>query len=109
MAEPVVALPRPLPVSVQLSLSMALTPNEMRILKEKTGRPLNELLGGDFDDLDTAPDRIQSLIWAQLRRDGYDVSWEQAGDVLPDYVQAEPDPTSAESSSSSSTSAASGG
>ena len=110
MAESVTEIrARALPTSVALSPSMGLTPNEMRVLKEKTGRNLNELLGGDAEDMDAAPDRIQSLIWAQLRRNGYhDVTWEQAGDVLPEFEEPEPDPTSAGSSSSSSTSAASG-
>lgn len=106
MAEPV-SLPR-LPHSVQLDAGMALTPNEMRTLKEKTGRSLNELLGGDAEDMDAAPDRIQALVWIQLRRNGHDPSWEDAGDVLPEYETVEPDPTSDGRSNSSSTSAASG-
>jgi len=109
MAETVTEIrPPALPDRVALSPNMSLTPNEMRVLKDKTGRNLNELLGGDVEDMDEAPDRIQSLIWVQLRRDGYDVTWEQAGDVLPDFREPDADPTSGGSSSSSSTSAASG-
>jgi hypothetical protein len=94
MAETDVArLPRPLPDSIRVAQNM--TPNEMRLLKAHTGRPLSELLGGDPEDMDMAPDRIQSLVWVALRRAGYEVSWDDAGDVLPDTSEADVDPTSA--------------
>ena len=110
MGTPDVAqLPRPLPDTVRISRGMSLSPNEMRTLKEKTGRTLTELLGGDLDDMDEAPDRIQSLVWIELRRMGYDVDWEAAGDVRPEFAEPEPpDPTSGEHSTSSPASAASG-
>lgn len=97
MGEPKpVALPRKLPTTVRLSQGMSLTPNEMRTLKEKTGRTLTELLGGDLDDMDEAPDRIQSLIWVELRRQGFDIDWEDAGNVAPDFATEEDaDPTNA--------------
>jgi hypothetical protein len=85
-----------------------MTPNEMRALKAHTGRPLSELLGGDPNDMDLAPDRMQSMVWIALRREGYDVSWEQAGDVLPDMTEFAPDPTRPASSNNSSISAAIG-
>jgi hypothetical protein len=81
-----------LPTSVRIKPGMSLTPNEMRRLKDCTGRTLTELLGGDAENLDEAPDRIQALVWVQLRRDGFDPSWAEAGDVLPDYAQQAPDP-----------------
>jgi hypothetical protein len=90
-ADPVVSLPRPLPASIRVAQDM--TPNELRSLKEQTGRPLSDLIGGDPEDMDKAPDRIQSLVWIALRRAGYDCTWEQAGDVRPDMTEAQPDPT----------------
>ena len=101
-------LPRQLPASVRISAGMTMTPNEMRMLKEKTGKSLTELLGGDMEDMDGAPDRIQSLVWIELRRQGYDIEWEQAGDVLPELEEAVPDPTSGESSTTSPPSATTG-
>jgi len=98
----------PLPESVRISPNMSLTPNEMRLLKEKTGRALNDLIGGDIDDMDAAPDRIQSLVWVQLRRDGWELEWEQAGDVRPEFGEVVPDPTNAGPSPGSSGSAGSG-
>lgn len=96
-----------LPVSIRPVSTM--TPNEMRALKEHTGRTLSELLGGDIEDMDMAPDRLQSLVWVALRRAGYDVSWEDAGDVLPDTSEEQaPDPTRPERSSSSYISVAGG-
>ena len=109
MATPeVTPLPRRLPETIKVDLGGALTPNEMRTIKFETGRPLNELLGGDPEDLDAAPDRIQSFVWITLRRAGYSCSWEEAGDVLPDYAKTEPDPTPTGPSDSSSSSATSG-
>lgn len=95
-----------LPVRIRVDGTM--TPNEMRALKHATGRSLTELMGGDPEDLELAPDRLQSLVWVALRRAGHDVSWEQAGDVLPDMEAPAPDPTLTASSNSSSTSAGSG-
>jgi hypothetical protein len=89
--------------------AQAMTPNEMRALKEHTGRSLQELIGGDAEDMDLAPDRIQAMVWVALRRTGHpDVTWQQAGDVLPDFTEAMPDPTSNASANSSFTSVASG-
>ena len=53
-----------------------------------------ELLGGgDAEDLDAAPDRIQALVWIQLRRDGHSPSWDEAGDVAPDFTPEAVDPS----------------
>lgn len=110
MAAPELApVPRmPLPRSIPIDIAGSLTPNEMRALKAHTGRSLTELLGGDPENLDEAPDRVQAIVYVQLRREGYDPTWDEAGDVLPDYQKAEPDPTVTGPSDSSSTSAVSG-
>lgn len=92
----------------KIRTASTLTPNEMRALKAATGRDLGDLLGGEADDMDAAPDRIQSLVWCALRRAGYDVTWEEAGDVAPDPSEAPADPTGNGSSSRSSDSAAGG-
>jgi len=84
---------RKLPTSVRLDQGMSLTPNEMRALKATTGQSLTQLLGGDAEDMDAAPDRIQALVWTQLRRDGHDPTWDEAGDVMPDMRAPEVDPT----------------
>jgi hypothetical protein len=109
MANPdrdVTNLPRRLPQSIRVASDW--TPNELRALKVETGRPLQDLIGGDENDMDKAPDRIQSLVWIALRRAGYDCTWDQAGDVRPDMTEESPDPTKPGSSSSSSSSAGSG-
>jgi len=95
-----------LPATIRPAANM--TPNEMRLLKMETGRALSDLLGGDPEDMDKAPDRIQSLVWIALRRDGHDISWEDAGDVLPDMSEVVPDPTNTATSNSSSISAGGG-
>ena len=99
--------PRPpeIPEVVVLSpdqVSMRLTPNEMRVLQKATGAGLDELLG------EGAPmaDRMQTIVWVKLRRDGFDVTWERAGDVIVEFVAE--DPTKGEPSTSSPPSADSG-
>ena len=95
-----------LPASIRVAST--LTPNEMRALKAATGRSLNELLGGEAEDMELAPDRIQSLVWVALRRAGHDCTWGEAGDVAPDMTDEPADPTGNGSSNGSSTSAAGG-
>jgi hypothetical protein len=66
----------------------------MRALKAQTGRTLQDLIGGDAEDMDKAPDRLQSLVWVALRRAGYEgVTWDDAGDVAAITETPEPDPT----------------
>ena len=110
MSEPVTKLTtRALPETVRITRGMQLTPNEMRTLREKTGQSLTDLLGGDTDDMDAAPDRIQSLIWVQLRRQGYtEIEWDEVGDVIPEIEDEPADPTKPESSATSPPSASSG-
>jgi hypothetical protein len=95
-----------LPATIRVAST--LTPNEMRALKAATGRSLNDLLAGGAEDMDQAPDRIQSLVWCALRRAGHDCSWDEAGDVAPDMTDEAEDPTNGASSTPSSTSAAGG-
>ena len=102
MATPVLALP------ATIRVAQTMTPNEMRALKAATGRNLNDLMGGEAEDMEQAPDRIQSLVWVALRRAGHDVTWDQAGDVAPDMTDEPVDPTNGGSSKASSTSAAGG-
>ena len=104
----VAQLMQPLPESVRITQGMTMTPNEMRLLREKTGKTLQELLGGDPEDMDAAPDRIQALVWVQLRRLGHECEWEEAGDVLPEMGEAEPDPSETGPSATSPPSATSG-
>jgi hypothetical protein len=76
----------------------------MRQLKQASGRRLDDLFG-DEADLD---DKTQALVWVQLRRHGYQPSWDEAGDVLPATSQEPPDPTSGARPSSSPPSATTG-
>jgi hypothetical protein len=79
----------PVPESVQLTPANAaprLTPNEMRLLRKETGFDLMELMGEDAN----ADDRTQLLVWAYLRRNGYDPTWDQAGDVIVEWAEVDP-------------------
>jgi hypothetical protein len=108
MADPdVIQMPRPLPDVIVISGSgdLRLTANEMRRLKEASGRTMTELMGEGADEAD----RLQAMVWLRLRRDGHDPTWEQAGDVALETEEEPPDPTSGERSTSSPSSVGSGG
>lgn len=109
MAEPVTHLnpPPALPDTIVITqgYSPRMSPNQMRRLKAETGRTMTDLMGDDASD----EDRVQTLVWLELRAQGFDVSWERAGDVAVEFRQEQPDPTSGEPSTSSPGSAASGG
>ena len=87
-----------------------MTPNEMRALKAETGRPLSELLGGDLrgHGPGPGPDPVAGLGRAR-GAPVIDVSWDEAGDVLPDMTEVTPDPTRTGNSNNSSISAVGGG
>lgn len=89
------------PVAVRMSGTPRLTPNELRLLKAVTGRALQEVMGDEAD-------AMQAMVWLRLRRAGYVVTWEQAGDVEADLSEDEPDPTSGGPSPRSPVSAATG-
>ena len=84
------------------SVSIRFTPNEMRIVREATGKGMDELLGGGA----LTEDNSQAIIYSKLRREGFDVTWEQAGDIVLEFREA--DPTSGGPSTSSPPSAGSG-
>jgi hypothetical protein len=105
--EAVSQLPKPLPDAITISGTpdVRLTANEMRQLKENTGKTMTDLMGEEADDAD----RLQTMVWLELRRRGHDVRWDQVGDVAIEFVVDLPDPTSGGSPKSSPPSAASGG
>lgn len=105
-AQNVSPLPERLPDSVEVSQNpdLRMSPNLIRALKAQTGKTLDELLGESADEAD----RVQTIVWLQLRRQGFDAPWAEVGDVALEYVEEEPDPTSGEPSTSSPPSATSG-
>lgn len=81
---------RPLPDSIEIRADAAegMTPNEMRQLKAASGLRLDYLVQqSDWDE------KTQMAVWLALYRAGYEATWDEAGDVRPITVQAEPDPT----------------
>jgi hypothetical protein len=103
MPEPEPPIPDAVTITGQPS-DFRLTANEMRRLKDETGRTMTELMGEEADDAD----RMQAMVWLKLRRDGHDATWDQAGDVAVEYEPEQQDPTSGELSKTSPDSAASG-
>lgn len=66
-----------------------MSPNDMRALKAETGRTLSDLMEGDDD-----ADRVQAVVWLRLRREGYELTWEDAGAVAVEFREDDPpDPT----------------
>jgi hypothetical protein len=84
------------------------TPNQIRALKAETGRTFTELLGTDEDTDDG--DRMQALVWIELRRRGLMVPWDACGDIAIEFAEVpEPDPTNGEPLTPSPGSAVTGG
>jgi hypothetical protein len=96
-----------LPDVLQLSpdsIGLRLSPNEMRSLKQATGHTLEALLGEEAE----MADRMQTIVWVKLRRNGHpELTWEEAGDVVVEFVAA--DPTNGGPSTSSPDSVDTGG
>jgi hypothetical protein len=91
-----------LPESIAVGASPRLTPNELRFLKVSTGRTLSDLFADEAD-------AMQSMVWLKLRRAGYAVSWDAAGDVEAIMGDAAVDPTNSGPSPTSPLSVATGG
>ena len=80
---------RTLPEVVEIDVGGGMpmhSPRETSLLREMTGRGFQELAGENADD----GDRERVLVWFKLRRLGYEPTWEDAGDVLIDYVTPDP-------------------
>jgi hypothetical protein len=108
MANPenVSKLPPPLPTEITIkgTPDVRLTANEMRRLKADTGKTLTDLMGEDADEAD----RMQTMVWLELRRQDFDVHWTDVGDVALEFVPEPPDPMSGGLPNSSQHSADSG-
>ena len=92
--------PRELPSELVLSpdsMSMRLTTNEMRMIRQATGKSLGDL---------ESEENTQVAVFSKLRREGFDLTWEQAGDIVVEFRAL--DPTSGGPSTSSPPSADSG-
>jgi hypothetical protein len=92
MAEPeLIQMRPPESVTITQATGVRFTPNELRALKAETGRTMTELLGPDADD----GDRMQTLAWLSLRREGHPLAWESCADIEISVQDAgPPDPTS---------------
>ena len=76
-------------VTVSQTPDIRFTPNEMRRMKDQTGRTMTQLMGEDAPE----EDRLQAMVWLQLQRDGFDPTWDEAGDVAIRFEVDVPDPT----------------
>lgn len=69
--------PLPTHIAIANANDVRMSPNELRVLKAVTGRTMTDLMGEEADDAD----RLQAIVWLELRRRGHLPSWEDAGDV----------------------------
>jgi hypothetical protein len=97
----------PTHISVAGAEDLRVTPNELRMLKAVTGKTMTDLMGEEADDAD----RMQAVVWLELRRRGYTPAWEDAGDVAISFTGETPpsDPTRTNTLPDSPRSADSGG
>jgi len=81
-------MPERLPdeVTITQTSGARFTPNEIRKLKAETGKTMTELMGPEADDAD----RMQTLVWLRLIREGHEVTWAACADIAIN-VEVEPD------------------
>lgn len=87
----------PTEITIRGTPDTRLTANEMRRLKTETGKSLDDLMGDGADEAD----RMQTIVWLELRRLGHEVRWDEVGDVALEFVAAPADPTNADTPSNS--------
>ncbi len=92
-SEPVTNL-LPTHVEVRDANDLRVSPNELRALLAATGRTMTALMGDDADDAD----RMQAIVWLELRRRGFRPTWDEAGDVAISFGTPTPDPTETDTS-----------
>lgn len=94
---------RPIPEFIKVTGSPRFSANQLRHLKALTGMAMEDLMGD-------AATVMQAYVYTQLQREGYDVSWEVAGDIPLEFDEAAaaPDPSSTGSVTDSPPSAGSG-
>jgi hypothetical protein len=76
-------------VEVKDANDLRVSPNELRALKDETGQSMTSLMGEDADDAD----RMQAIVWLELRRRGYRPTWNEAGNVSISFGTPTADPT----------------
>jgi hypothetical protein len=79
------------------------TPRELHLIKEHLGRSFTQILTDDDTD-----DKFVVMAWLKLRRDGYDLGWDEMDDVVITIGGQPADPTSAPVSTTLPRSAATG-
>ena len=90
-----------LPKTVAIETSPTFSANQLRLLRAVTGLPLEQVLA-DQENV------WQALAYLELRRRGFDLTWEDAGEVGLELGTEEPDPTSLGNATASPHSADSG-
>jgi hypothetical protein len=92
-----------MPKSVKISGNPAFSPNELRVLKAMSGKTLEQIMNDEVD-------AVQAMVWSALRDEGYNPTWDDAGDVKGEMTAPEDqlDPTTGNPSTTSPPSADSG-
>lgn len=78
---------RALPQFVKIQGAPRFSANQLRMVQAATGRSMEQLMND-------AASVVQAFVWLQLRRDGYEVTFDEAGDVPIEFADDVPDPTS---------------
>jgi hypothetical protein len=90
-----------LPKTVAIETAPTFSANQLRVIRAVSGLPLEQALG-DQENV------WQALAYLELRRQGYELTWDEAGEVGLELGTEEPDPTSLGNATASPHSADSG-
>lgn len=75
-----------LPAFVEVRGAPRFSANQLRQLTAVSGLPTEQLMNNGADV-------IQAVAYTVLRAQGYEISWEAAGDVPVEFIDESPDPT----------------
>jgi hypothetical protein len=75
-----------LPAFVVVKGTPRFSANQLRTLAAVTGMPMDRVMNDPANVM-------QAFAWFELRKEGYEPSWEQAGDVPIEFENETPDPT----------------
>jgi len=81
---------RALPSHVIVRGTPRFSANQLRTLQALTGQPMDRVMNDPASV-------VQAFAWFELRREGFDPSWDEAGDMPIEFAEDMPDPSSPDS------------
>jgi hypothetical protein len=75
-----------LPKFVTIEGTPRFSANQLRLLQAVTGQKMEQVMNDPASVM-------QAFVWFRLREQGFDPSWDEAGDIPAEFQDQTPDPT----------------